>query len=189
MVDLHLAERESNIHRKGFRDKLFLPHEKVLIEKAAHPEVMLWLLWSCKEAVYKIIHRITRERKFAPQQFACYFSPNATAAGEVIYQQQRYYFQSHRIGSGIHTLAAVTPALLQQLTAVTHYQVKPGWQHLLPATELFQKDEYGIPYIHDCYSGERWPVSVSHHGKYAGMVKISGTSPKNIFVSPLEDIN
>ncbi|MBO9730149.1 MAG: 4'-phosphopantetheinyl transferase superfamily protein [Chitinophaga sp.] len=185
IVDLDLAEKESNIHRNRFRDKLFLPHEKTLIEKAAHPDVMLWLLWSCKEAVYKIIHRITHERKFAPQQFACYLSPNTEAAGEVVYQQQHYYFQSRRVGSGIHTMAAVSRTLLDQVTIQTAYHVKPGWQHLLPATELFQKDEHGIPYVRDSYSGARWPVSVSHHGKYAGMVKMCLPSPQNIIISPL----
>lgn len=175
IVDLHLAERESNIYRKGFRDKLFLSHEKDMIEKAVHPATMLWLLWSCKEAVYKIVHRSTRERKFAPQQFACYLSPYspATVAGSVIYQQQIFYFQSSRIGSCIHTHAAESPQLLQDSVVFTRYYSYPDYlQHILPASQVFYKDEYGIPFIRDRYTGKSCPVSVSHHGKYIGVVKM-----------------
>jgi phosphopantetheinyl transferase (holo-ACP synthase) len=177
IVDLHLAEHESNIHRHGFRDKLFLPHEKDMIEKAAYPATMLWLLWSCKEAVYKIIHRNTRERKFAPQQFAGYLSQyrDTAAAGTVIYQQQIYYFQSRRIGSCIHTHAAVSLSLLQEATIFTRYHFTPDYlQDILAAAERFYKDEDGIPFIHDRYTGESRPVSVSHHGKYVGVVKLPG---------------
>ncbi|HEY9257701.1 4'-phosphopantetheinyl transferase superfamily protein [Chitinophaga sp.] len=175
IVDLHLAERESNIYRHGFRDKLFLPHEKDMITKAAHPATMLWLLWSCKESVYKIIHRNTRERKFAPQQLACSLSQytGTAAAGTVVYQQQLYYFQSRQIGSCIHTHAAVNTSLLQEARIFTQYHLRPDYlQQILTAEEGFYKDEYGVPFIHDRYTGESRPVSVSHHGKYVGVVKL-----------------
>lgn len=175
IVDLHLAERESNIHRPGFMDKLFMPDEKEMIAKATDPATMVWLLWSCKEAVYKIIHRSTRERKFAPQQFTGYLSQyNGTAAaGTVIYQQQIYYFHSSRIGSCIHTQAAVSPAVLQETDTFTRYLLTPDYlPHMLTAEEGFYKDEDGIPFIHDRYNGQSRPVSVSHHGKYVGIVKM-----------------
>jgi phosphopantetheinyl transferase (holo-ACP synthase) len=175
IVDLDLAERESNIHRPGFQDKLFLPHEKDMIEKAADPATMVWLLWSCKEAVYKIIHRRTRERKFAPQQFAGYLSQydGTTATGTVIHQQQTYCFQSSRIGSCIHTRAAISAATLQETNTFTRYLLTPDYlQEVLAAGEEFYKDEYGIPFIHHRYTGKDLPVSVSHHGKYAGIVKM-----------------
>lgn len=173
IVDLDLAAQESDIHRKGFRDKLFLPHERDMIENAVH----LWLLWSCKEAVYKIIHRNTHERKFAPQQFAVAIShhTNTTAAGIVTYQQQSYYFNSSIIGAGIHTVAAVSEPLLQEAAVFTRYHAATdNLQQILSAGEVFYKDEYGIPFIRHRYTGKKLPVSLSHHGKYIGMVKMPG---------------
>ena len=168
IVDLHLAENESRIHRRGFLDKLFLPGEQTMIRSAADPTVMVWLLWSCKESAYKIIHRATHERKFAPQQFSCrlWQLDNNIATGTVTYQQQVYYFRSHYIGSCIHTCAAVTPQLLQELTVFTTYRLSD-----LP---LFYKDEYGIPYTRERCSGAMLPVSVSHHGKYTGGIFLAG---------------
>jgi phosphopantetheinyl transferase (holo-ACP synthase) len=177
IVDLHLAERESNIHRPRFQDKLFLPHERAMIAGASHPAVILWLLWSCKESVYKIIHRNTRERKFAPQQFAGYiFScTDTTAAGTVMYQQQTYYFRSHVTGSCIHTCAAGNPALLQEISIFTRYFT--SLEDILTGEEIFYKDEDGIPFIRNRYSGESLPVSLSHHGKYIGIAKKGSLTP------------
>jgi hypothetical protein len=162
IVDLHLAEKESCIHRRGFLDKLFLPGEQALVQDAADPAVMVWLLWSCKEAVYKIIHRATHERKFAPHAFSCRLRQldGALAAGTVDYLQQCYYFRSHYIGSCIHTCAAVDPGLLEKLTVFTAY--RPA---CLP---LFYKDEHGVPYTHERGSGKAQHASISHHGKYIG---------------------
>lgn len=162
IVDLHLAEKESRIHRRGFLDKLFLPGEQALVRDAADPAVMVWLLWSCKEAVYKIIHRATHERKFAPHAFGCrlWQLDGASAAGTVVYRQQPYYFRSNYIGSCIHTHAAVDPPLLQELSVFTAY--RPA------ALPLFYKDEHGLPYTRERDSGKALPASISHHGKYIG---------------------
>ena len=81
IIDLHLAEQESNIRRRGFLDKLFLPAEQDIIAAAAQPAAMVWLLWSCKEAVYKIIHRYSRKRLYAPHHYACALQEVAGTAG------------------------------------------------------------------------------------------------------------
>jgi len=192
IVDLDLAAQESNIRRRGFVDKLFLLHEKQIIENAIQQAPMLWLLWSCKEAVYKIVHRATHERKFAPQQFACYLLssrdtevlsssiivnndcpvPQVTErmAGIVVHQQQPYYFQTRITTTCIHTHAAINPVLLQQMNVFTGCYSD---RDMLSPTQLLFKDESGIPHIRDRDTGLAAPVSLSHHGRYFGMVHIS----------------
>jgi phosphopantetheinyl transferase len=177
IVDLHLAEKESRPHRKGFLDKLFTSAEKAVIKNAVSPHTMLWLLWSCKEATYKIVHRATQQSTYAPQKFECRLTSLSGnhATGTVIHDQLPYYFMSTYIGSCIHTCAAVSDTLLQQTTAYTLYHRIPDYisllsmQGILQPGQLFIKDAHGIPYIRDCYAGDI-PVSVSHHGKYVGMV-------------------
>ena len=157
-------------------DKLFLPHEQQLIKNAPQQPVMVWLLWSCKEAVYKIVHRATRVRKFAPQEFACYpFNDNDTdlpGAGIVVHQQQSYYFQTRITNTCIHTHAAASQALLQKMRIFTGYYTDRNTGILSPA-QLLYKDESGVPYIRDRDTGFVTPVSLSHHGRYFGLVNIS----------------
>ncbi len=54
VVDLALAKVESNWQRKGYLDKLFTTKEQNLIFCSENPTIMVWILWSRKEAVYKI---------------------------------------------------------------------------------------------------------------------------------------
>ena len=50
IVDLALAEKESNWKRKGFIDKIFTPQEQSLIKTSINQEIIIWNLWSRKEA-------------------------------------------------------------------------------------------------------------------------------------------
>lgn len=173
IIDLHLAEQESNIRRRGFLDKLFLPAEQDIIAAAAQPAAMVWLLWSCKEAVYKIIHRYSRKRLYAPHHYACALQEVAgtVVTGTVIHQQQCWYFKSRSMGTCIHTQAAASLSLLEQVQVFTGYHLTTDYTTLLPG-RVFYKDADGIPFTRNRYTGECHPVSVSHHGKYLGIASI-----------------
>ncbi|HVI44007.1 MAG TPA: 4'-phosphopantetheinyl transferase superfamily protein [Chitinophaga sp.] len=71
IIDLQLAAAENNWRRRGYLDKIYTPAEQELIASATAPDIMVWLLWSCKEAVYKIVNRSSGARSYAPQQFDC----------------------------------------------------------------------------------------------------------------------
>ncbi|RFS26542.1 phosphopantetheinyl transferase [Chitinophaga silvatica] len=177
IVDLQLAAKESRINRKGFLDKLFLPEEKKLIQDAVQPSLMVWLLWSCKEAVYKIVNRATKERVYAPHHYTCQLHQlsKISASGVVSYQSQSFYFQSRLIGAAIHTHATSTAELLPKVKPVTAYQLTPSYTVLLQqvgilsSQKILYKDKQGIPYILDQDNGRLVPVSLSHHGNYIGV--------------------
>lgn len=57
VIDILQTRRESNWRRRGFIAKLFNDEEQLLIEKSTDPESMLWILWSMKEAAYKVYNR------------------------------------------------------------------------------------------------------------------------------------
>ena len=71
IVDLALAKKESNWKRNRFLDKIFTTKEQVLIVDAENPEIMVWNLWSRKEAAYKIYNRETGIRGYFPLQLEC----------------------------------------------------------------------------------------------------------------------
>ena len=72
IIDLALALKESNWKRKGFLDKIFTKNEQLLILNTQNPEVMVWNLWSRKEAAYKIYNRQTGIRGYFPLQLECF---------------------------------------------------------------------------------------------------------------------
>lgn len=179
IIDLRAAAVESRIHRKGFLEKLFLPGEIRMIREAASPLMATWLLWSCKEAVYKIVHRNTRERKFAPQQFSCQVEQEhvpGKMTGTVLHDDHTYYYQSLVTDNYIHTCAATNYSLLGETLAFTDEHTTGNYtgfmQQVLSAKESFYKDEMGIPYILHREDGRCLPVSVSHHGAYCGIAKL-----------------
>ncbi|SJZ60010.1 4'-phosphopantetheinyl transferase superfamily protein [Chitinophaga eiseniae] len=158
VVDLQLAAVESNWRRKGYLHKIFSPEEQLLIGQATDPDRMVWLLWSAKEAAYKIIHRDTRQRIYAPLQYRVQLS--GADAGMVQYQDRQYPFRTVVTGSCLHTIAV---ALADWWPQVVYCQ-QPG--------EELLKDEAGVPFIRDKAGGEVWPASVSHHGHYRETVSL-----------------
>ena len=62
VIDLTLANQESNWKRKGFLQKLFSASEQQRILKSANPSQMVWILWSIKESVYKANLRMDYNR-------------------------------------------------------------------------------------------------------------------------------
>lgn len=163
IIDLQLAGQESRWQRKGFLNKLFTVQEREMILQAAVPETMVWLLWSCKEAVYKIVNRRTLTRFYAPQQFVCLKLEynNATAAGTCWYEGQRHSFISHLTENSIHTIAVKYDSFFEHLTVYTEETAFAG----------IQKSQDGIPYLLSS-SFSTIPVSISHHGRYYAQVSL-----------------
>jgi len=71
IVDIATSRIESNWNRKGFLNKIFTIEEQVQIQNSENQEIMVWNLWSRKEAAYKILNRMTQIRIFNPKQLEC----------------------------------------------------------------------------------------------------------------------
>lgn len=190
IVDLALARKESNWQRKGFLDKIFTAHEQHLIHTAAHPEGMVWLLWSMKESAYKIAVRDSGKRRFAPVKLACRLTDLQTenAKGMVCYEGE-YSTQSSLTEQCIATVAGsgnhqVLDHIIVPLQA-THYmhQHQILWEKIkqlcsvafsVPEEEItFHKDGAGVPWmsIHPSLpTAGKIPLSVSHHGQFGAFV-------------------
>ena len=107
IVDIVQARKESNWQRKGFLQKIFTANEQLLIAQSTTPEITVWLLWSMKEAAYKIYNRQTTIRAFIPTKLeCCLLSDNVTTkTGRVLCFGTMYYTKSTVMNDVIHTIA------------------------------------------------------------------------------------
>ena len=156
IVDIVLAQKESNWKRKGFLDKIFSEQEQNLIQNDLNPEVMLWSLWSRKEASYKIYNRITGIRGYFPSRLQCnYVDENS---GTVSIDSFVFYTQTEITNDYIYSIAVSEIPIFNK--------IKP-----LESLENIKK-ENGIPYILDTDSKIISPVSITHHGRFQRAISV-----------------
>ena len=160
VIDILQSRQESNWQRKGFIEKIFTVAEQLQISQTSDPETMIWLLWSMKEAAYKIYNRQTKIRKYIPKKLACtIISKNEhSATGIVICEDNSYYTKTTISKDSLHTIA---------VTNIDHFinvieVVKKG----------IIKDDNGIPFLAKPSSNILKDVSISHHGRFEKVVTL-----------------
>lgn len=152
VIDLAQSRIESNWQRKGFVEKLFIAEEQQYIQDYDKPEIMVWLLWSMKEAAYKIYNRQTKIREFSPKKLSCSldFIDCNLALGKVICNENRYYTKSIFSLESIHTVAVDNFANINNVIEVENQEII--------------KDENGIPFLK--VDNILCDISISHHGRF-----------------------
>jgi phosphopantetheinyl transferase (holo-ACP synthase) len=160
VIDIAQSRHESNWQRKGFIQKLFTTNEQLLIAHSPEPEIMVWALWSMKEAAYKIYNRQTKIREYSPQKLVCSIISQYENCilGQVICCGYVYHTKTMVSKDSIHSIAVVN---LHDLNKVIEIERK----------EIF-KDNNGIPYLHDTVSNTFTDVSLSHHGRFEKVVTL-----------------
>jgi phosphopantetheinyl transferase (holo-ACP synthase) len=157
IIDLALAKKESNWKRKGLLDKIFTPKEQLLIFNVINPEVMVWNLWSRKEAAYKIYNRETGIRAFLPLQLECHYE--SETLGTVTCNGNTYFTHTIISEEFIHSIAV---AKKEYFNAIKSLNTK---------TKISKIN--GIPFIIDSQTQKASPVSISHHGRFWEGIKLS----------------
>jgi phosphopantetheinyl transferase (holo-ACP synthase) len=150
IVDLALARKESNWQRDRFLDKIFNVKEQLLIAKAENPEIMVWNLWSRKEAAYKIYNRETGIRGYFPLQLECFYEN--TTLGTVSIKGKSYFTQSQIENDSIYTIAVAEKKHFDKIESINS------------SDEIFKNN--GIPFIIDSASKIKKLVSITHHGRF-----------------------
>ena len=147
IVDLNLAKTQSNWQRSGYLDKIFNENEKLLISLAENPDVMVWLLWSMKEAAYKIHNRKTDIREYAPKKLICSILTKADLTLGTVNIDGSIYFTKSSINSAyLHTISS---SVQQEIDKI----------------KIFI---YEFPNHPSNYKDTK-PSCVSHHGKYLAL--------------------
>lgn len=156
IIDLALARKESNWQRKGFLDKIFTQEEQLLISDAENPEIMVWNLWSRKEAAYKIYNRQTGVRGYFPLQLECFYE--SSTSGTVFCKGETYFTRTKISDEKIHTIAVSKKEYFKQI------------RNVKPKDEINKTN--GIPFVIDNQTQTVKPVSISHHGRFRECVTI-----------------
>lgn len=160
IVDLALARKESNWQRNGFLDKIFTAKEQILIFNAKNSEIMVWNLWSRKEAVYKIYNRETGIRGFFPLELECFdiACTEGIMYGEVVVRNLRYFTKTIISTEVINTIAVKNSTAYDSITTCN-------------GREFIIKNN-GIPNFVRKKNGCMQPASISHHGRFEQIITI-----------------
>lgn len=159
VIDLVATRIQSNWKRKGFLEKLFTLEERELIRKYDFPETMVWVLWSMKEAAYKIYNRETKLRRFIPQQLICSIIADCNWNLEGVVNCNGLVYSTKTIVENdmIHTIATIDIDTIEKTQEITD-------GHIV-------KDILGIPYL--SIKDKLYPVSVSHHGRFCKTISLT----------------
>lgn len=156
IVDLKVAERESNWKRKGYLHKIFTQEEQMLILSGPDPQVMVWLLWSMKEAAYKIYSGRNGTRSFAPTKLCCeVFNLSLNHSNGLVRMEGTVFFTESTLDDHlIHTICASGKDELRQIKV----------------NISTPKDPLNFNYT------TLQPQCVSHHGAYLALVFLNTDS-------------
>lgn len=160
IVDLALAQKESNWQRKGFLDKIFTQNEQLLILNAENPAMVVWNLWSRKEAAYKIYNRKTQIRGYFPLRFECFDLEiiDGIVFGKVVLKNFVYYTKTVITDQFINTIA------------VENIQDFDKIKTLENRTNIRKRN--GIPHYFKKGNRVPRPTSISHHGRFEQIVSV-----------------
>lgn len=160
IVDLALARKESNWKRNGFLNKIFTTKEQLLISNAENPEVMVWNLWSRKEAAYKIYNRQTQIRGYFPLELECSDLDiiDGISFGKVVIKERIYFTKTEITTQFVNTIAA---ANVQDFVTIKTLENRKN----------IQKNN-GIPSYCEKDNLISRPVSISHHGRFEQIISL-----------------
>ena len=175
IVDISLAQQQTNWRRPRYLDKIFTSREQALINHSESPDLMVWRLWSMKEAVYKLYTQIYPSRFYNPKAFECSLNNGGTVkygAFQCYVQTEitsEYIISEARIGQDRMCSKVIQ---LSETAHETQSRILRNELLLLASKELqcdkkqlkFVKQTFGIPTIE--YKTNAFNVSVSHHGRY-----------------------
>ncbi len=160
IVDLALARKESNWKRKGFLDKIFTENEKLLILNSDNHSVMVWNLWSRKEAAYKIYNRQTQIRGYFPLKLECFDLETVDnfTFGKVQIKEQVYFTKTELNAEFIYTIAVENKQYFESIKTLNNrYNIQKN--NLLPN------------YFENKNSVTK-PVSISNHGRFERIISL-----------------
>lgn len=162
VIDILQSRKESNWQRKGFIEKIYTANEQLLISNASDPEAMVWILWSMKEAAYKIYNRKTQIREYIPKKLICFFiefQNSNLLIGKVNCEGNIYHTKTILSKDKIHTVAVTNFKDLKKIIEIEK--------------KFVLKDGNNIPYLATSLQNTIREVSVSHHGRFEKVITLT----------------
>lgn len=169
IVDLNEAQNASNWQRPRFLDKLFTEKEQVYIKNTRSPFLMVWRLWSMKEASYKLYTQINSGRFYNPRGFECTIDKNY---GTVKFRDFLCNVETKTTSNYIISEARLeeqnfNSEIVKFTTTNEKNQSKELKSKLLDTVGNefhLTRNHFNIPTLSD--GKEHFNVSLTHHGNY-----------------------
>ena len=191
VIDLKQARLESDWKRPRFLQKLFTDKELDFIHDTEQSDIAVWLLWSRKESVYKIVSRMITQRFFAPKRFESsicandYIGNADSNVGQLTFEHLTFTTKSTVTNNYIHTIAQWANDendITQRCFYLDKNDYKSQSRHthekLLfeyakktkrPVEEIsILKDNRRVPHLYKDQYKLTSSISISHHGHYGG---------------------
>lgn len=178
VVDLKQAEKDSNWERPRFLDKVFTESEQQLIFNSEEKNKTVWLLWSMKEAAYKIHVREYGKRFFNPKKLECFFI--SFEKGRVTIDNDIYFTNSLVTENYVYAMAvsdetirfksACFPLENSSYKSQSASLKKAFLKAISKQNRFFKikKNAVGVPQLY--FKNDPFPqaFSLTHHGVYGG---------------------
>ncbi|WGD35878.1 4'-phosphopantetheinyl transferase superfamily protein [Olleya sp. YS] len=182
IVDLKQAAKDSNWQRPRFFDKVFTEKEQEYISTSSNQHQMVWLLWSMKEAAYKVNVQQLGKRFFNPKRMECELI--SLKKGIVSIDNEIYFTTSKITEEYVYTVAKldenieVNSSIFR--TENTSYKITSDTlkQSLLKSisetkglaiqTLQIKKTEVGVPQIFNNSKQLLIALSLTHYGRFSG---------------------
>lgn len=178
IIDIVETKKSSNWQRPRFLEKLFTLNEQQLIHDSKNPFIMVWRLWSMKEAAYKLYTQIQPCRFYNPKKFQCEINNenfkvtykdfkcvvNTKISSQYILSEA--HLEQREMTSKCVKLLCSSYANQSQTTKEALLICISNQFKVLKSKLKIVKSEFGIPSIY--YNSKKLNVgiSISHHGNY-----------------------
>ena len=174
IVDIAEAKLKSNWQRPRFLDKLFTLKEQQYIHNSESSFLMVWKLWSMKEAAYKLYIQLQPSRFYNPKAFECDIKNS-----KVRYKDFECYVKTEMTPEYIISETHLQKSeMISESVFFNHSDTKKQSKvlkskimKLISDTYDIQKDnlsfyknEFGIPTVK--FNSTHINVSLSYHGNY-----------------------
>ena len=176
-----LKHSASNWKRPRFLNKVFTQKEHQYICDSENKHLTLWLLWSMKEAAYKVHVQQFGERFFNPKRLVCEL--RSTYNGLVVIDKHTYFTRSIITEDYVYTTArlqetkikvsAIFKAEMSSYSGQSELLKKALLTSLsktkqLPLQQLYiKKSAMGIPELYCNDSKRPLSLSLTHCGRYS----------------------
>lgn len=186
IVDLSISHIGEGERRVRYLAKIFMERECVIIDQLGNDDIWIWLLWSAKESVYKVVSRKEQIIRYAPKSLECLSIKKISESNYetiVEYKGKQFIVLSRVSDKYVHSVTttsnlnqtisevftipsneneseAIDHNLLMYISTNTKYEYK---------NMSIKRDAHRVPHI---YHGDKelYFLSISHHGKFGAFV-------------------
>jgi len=174
IIDIAETKKTSNWQRPRFLDKLFTLQEQQIINNSDNSFLMVWKMWSMKEAAYKLYTQLYPSRFYKPKAFECDIKNS-----KVTFKNFECFVKTKMTSEYIMSEASLEDNKMTSKIMSFNYNNTEKQSQILKSQILktiskvyhtqkdnliFYKNNLGVPIV--SFNSKHMNVSLTHHGNY-----------------------